>query len=150
VYVDKTNAKVQRPAGGAAAGRSVKMGHRNGPRRQSIIRPCCFPIGTNPPDGLSWSLSWAVSSWGSGGSGEGWERKPSPISSANMMEYRGTEYAVVEGIGRHMWKWTAWVGGAVVSGQAHTKQAAVVSAEKAIDRSLAIKRVRHVPPERSD
>jgi hypothetical protein len=67
-----------------------------------------------------------------------------------MMEYRGTEYAVVEGIGRHMWKWTAWVGGAVVSGQAHTKQAAVVSVEKVIDRSLAIKKVRLVPPEQSD
>jgi hypothetical protein len=49
-----------------------------------------------------------------------------------------------------MWKWTAWVGGAVVSGQAHTKQAAVVSVEKVIDRSLAIKKVRLVPPEQSD
>jgi hypothetical protein len=66
------------------------------------------------------------------------------------MEHRGVEYAVVEGIGKHMWKWTAWVGGAVVSGQAHTKQAAVVSVEKAIDRSLAVKKVRLVPPERSD
>jgi hypothetical protein len=44
----------------------------------------------------------------------------------------------------------AWVGGAVVSGQAHTKQAAVVSAEKAIDRALAIQKIRLVPPERSD
>jgi hypothetical protein len=41
-----------------------------------------------------------------------------------------------------MWKWTAWVGGAVVSGQAHTKRAAVVSAEKAINQSLAYKKVR--------
>jgi len=47
-----------------------------------------------------------------------------------------------------MWKWTAWVGGAVVSGQAHTKQAAVVSVKKAIDRSL--EKVRLVPPEQSD
>jgi hypothetical protein len=66
------------------------------------------------------------------------------------MEHRGVEYAIVQGIGKHMWKWTAWVGGAVVSGQAHTKQAAVGSAEKAIDRFLAIKKVRLVPPERSD
>jgi hypothetical protein len=56
-----------------------------------------------------------------------------------MMEYRGLEYAIVEGIGRHMWKWTTWAGGAVVTGQAHIKQAAVVAAEKAIDRALAIK-----------
>jgi hypothetical protein len=33
---------------------------------------------------------------------------------------------------------------------AHTKQAAVVSAEKAIDRSLAIQKIRLIPPERSD
>ena len=58
------------------------------------------------------------------------------------MEHRGVEYGIVQGVGKHMWKWTAWVGGAVVSGQAHTKQAAVVSAEKAINRSLAIKKVR--------
>jgi hypothetical protein len=57
-----------------------------------------------------------------------------------MMEYRGTEYAVVEGIGRHMWKWSAFVGGAVLTGQAHSKQTAMVSAEKAIDRPSPFKR----------
>jgi hypothetical protein len=67
-----------------------------------------------------------------------------------MMEYRGTEYAVVEGIGRHMWKWSAFVGGAVLTSQAHSKQTAMVSAEKAIDRALAIQKIRLVPPERSD
>jgi hypothetical protein len=66
------------------------------------------------------------------------------------MDYRGIEYAVIEGIGRHMWKWSAFVGGAVMTGQAHNKQAAMVAAEKAIDRALAIKKVRLVPPERSD
>jgi hypothetical protein len=66
------------------------------------------------------------------------------------MEYRGVEYAIVQGIGKHMWKWSTWIGGAVVSGQAHTAQAAVVSAQKAIDRSLTIKKVRLLPPERSD
>jgi hypothetical protein len=58
------------------------------------------------------------------------------------MEHRGVEYGIVRGVGKHMWKWTAWVGGAVVSGQAHTKRAAVVSAEKAINQSLAYKKVR--------
>jgi hypothetical protein len=71
------------------------------------------------------------------------------ISSANM-EYRGTEYAVVEGIGRYLWKWSAFVGGAIVTGQAHSKQAAIVAAEKAIDRALAVQKVRLVRPERSD
>jgi hypothetical protein len=56
----------------------------------------------------------------------------------------------VEGIGHHMWKWSAWAGGAVVTGQAHSKQAAAGAAEKAIDRALAIKKVRLVPPDRSD
>ena len=77
------------------------------------------------------------------------ERNP-PATSSSDMEYRGIEYAIVEGIGRHMWKWSAFVGGAVMTGQAHSKQAAMVSAEKAIDRALAIKKIRLVPPERSD
>jgi hypothetical protein len=67
------------------------------------------------------------------------------------VEYRGIEYAVVEGIGGHMWKWSAWTGGAVLTGQAHNKQTAMVAAEKAIDRALAVKKkVRLVPPERSE
>ena len=67
------------------------------------------------------------------------------------MEYRGIEYAIVEGVGtRRMWKWSAFVGGEIMTGQAHSKQAAMVSAEKAIDRALAIQKIRLVPPERSD
>jgi len=42
---------------------------------------------------------------------------------------------VVEGIRQPMWKWSASAGGAVVTGQAHSKQAAMVAAEKAIDRA---------------
>jgi hypothetical protein len=41
------------------------------------------------------------------------------------------------------------VGGAIVTGQAHSKQAAVVAAEKAIDRALAVQKVRLVWPVRS-
>jgi hypothetical protein len=68
-----------------------------------------------------------------------------------MMEYRGIEYAIVEGVGtRRMWKWSAFVGGEVTTGQAHSKQTAMVSAEKAIDRALAIEKIRLVPPERSE
>jgi hypothetical protein len=62
------------------------------------------------------------------------------------MEYRGTENAVVEGIGRNIWKWSAFVGGAIVTGQAHSKQAAIAAAEKAIDRALAVQKVRLVWP----
>jgi hypothetical protein len=66
------------------------------------------------------------------------------------MRYREIEYGIVEGIGTHMWKWSAFVGGTVVTGQAHSKQAAMASAEKAIDRALALKKIRLVPPEPSD
>ena len=62
------------------------------------------------------------------------------------MEYREVEYTVVQGIGRHLWKWSASVADVVITGQAHSKSAAVVEAEKAIDRALALKKVRSVPP----
>jgi hypothetical protein len=66
------------------------------------------------------------------------------------MKYRGIEYGIVEGAGGHMWGWSTLIGGAVKTGRAHSKQAATVAAEKAIDRALALKKVRLVPPERSD
>jgi hypothetical protein len=40
-----------------------------------------------------------------------------------MMEYRDIEYAVVQGIGRHLWKWSASVADVVITGQAHSKWA---------------------------
>jgi hypothetical protein len=46
------------------------------------------------------------------------------------MEYRGIEYAIVEGIGGHLWKWSASAGVTVVTDRAHSKQAAMVSAER--------------------
>jgi hypothetical protein len=49
-----------------------------------------------------------------------------------------------------MWRWSTLIGGAVKAGQAHSKQAAMAAAEKAIDRALAIQKIRLVPPERSD
>ena len=64
-----------------------------------------------------------------------------------MMEYRDIEYAVVQGIERGVWKWSASVAGVVIMGQQPTKSAAVAAAENAIDRALAQKKVRLVPPE---
>jgi hypothetical protein len=49
-----------------------------------------------------------------------------------------------------MWRWPTLIGGAVKTGQAHSKKAAIAAAEKATDRALALKKVRLVPPERSD
>jgi hypothetical protein len=64
-----------------------------------------------------------------------------------MMKYRDIEYSVVQGIERGVWKWRASVAGVVITGQAAIKPEAVIAAEKAIDRALASKKVRLVPPE---
>jgi hypothetical protein len=63
------------------------------------------------------------------------------------MKYRDIEYSVVQGIERGVWKWTASVADVVVVGQAATKAEAVREAERAIDRALALKKVRLVPPD---
>jgi hypothetical protein len=64
-----------------------------------------------------------------------------------MMEYRGTEYTVVQGIEGGVWKWSASVAGVVLIGQAETRSGAVAAAEKAIDRALAPKKLRLDPPD---
>jgi hypothetical protein len=67
-----------------------------------------------------------------------------------MMEYRNIEYAVVQGIERGVWKWSASVAGVVVTGREPSKSAAVAAAENAIDRALVQKKVRLVPPLQPD
>jgi hypothetical protein len=62
------------------------------------------------------------------------------------MEYRGNKYNVVQSIQRGIWKWTVSVADVVVMGQASSRPEAVAAAEKAIDRALAPKKVRFVPP----
>jgi hypothetical protein len=66
------------------------------------------------------------------------------------IEYRQIEYELAQGVGGHLWKWSACVAGEVVKGRAHTKAAAAAAAQKAIDRALTVKKVRLVPPQRSD
>jgi hypothetical protein len=61
------------------------------------------------------------------------------------IEYRHTEYALVQGIGGHLWKWSASVAGVAIAGQAHTKAAAVAAAEKAIDRARGKGAARSAP-----
>jgi len=56
------------------------------------------------------------------------------------IEYRQIECALVQGIGQHTWKWSASVAGVVITGQEQTKAAAIATAEKAIDRALAVKK----------
>ena len=67
-----------------------------------------------------------------------------------MMKYRDIEYTVVQGVERGVWKWTASVGGVVIRGHAAIKSEAVTGAEKAIDRALAAKKVRLIPPEENN
>jgi hypothetical protein len=67
-----------------------------------------------------------------------------------MMKYRNVEYTVLQGIERGVWKWSASVEGVVLMGHAAIKSQAVTAAEKAIDRALAAKKVRLVPPEDND
>jgi hypothetical protein len=52
------------------------------------------------------------------------------------MEYRGIEYTVVQGIRRGVWKWSASLEGMIVIGNEQTRPAAMIAAEKAIDRVL--------------
>ena len=52
------------------------------------------------------------------------------------MLYRGIEYSVVQGIGRHHWKWPATVSGTKISGQGSTRDEAIGDAEKAIERAI--------------
>jgi hypothetical protein len=62
------------------------------------------------------------------------------------MRYRDIEYTVVQGIGRHLWKWSVSLDPKPAKGQAATKSEAAAEAERAIDRALAPKRLKLVPP----
>jgi hypothetical protein len=52
-----------------------------------------------------------------------------------MMRHRDIEYSLVQGLGRHLWKWSATVADVVITGQAATKSEAVAEAERATGRS---------------
>ena len=62
------------------------------------------------------------------------------------MKYRQVDYTVVQGIGRTIWIWGFAVGGKPFTGKAPNKAEAVAAAERAIDRALAPKKLRLVPP----
>jgi hypothetical protein len=58
------------------------------------------------------------------------------LAFERMMQYRGIEYAVIEGVERGVWKWSASVAGVLIVGHEPSKSAAVAAAEKAIDRAF--------------
>jgi hypothetical protein len=62
------------------------------------------------------------------------------------MRYRNTEFSVVQGIGRQLWKWSvSFDSNHSATGQAATKPEAAAEAERAIDRTLAVKKLLVVP-----
>ena len=63
------------------------------------------------------------------------------------MIYREVDYAVVQGIGRQIWKWAFVLERKVSKGQAGTKAEAVREAERAIDKALTPKKLKLVRPE---
>jgi hypothetical protein len=73
--------------------------------------------------------------------------KQAPHPVAIGMKHRGVEYTVVQGIGQHIWKWSVSLDASPpTNGQAATKAQAVSEAERAINRALAPKKLRLVPP----
>jgi hypothetical protein len=69
----------------------------------------------------------------------------------NRMEYRGVEYSVVQSVERGKWTWSLSLDtntdtDTKQSDQANNKLAAVIAAERAIDRALDFKKRRLVPP----
>jgi hypothetical protein len=67
------------------------------------------------------------------------------ILVSTSMEHRGVEYALIQGLGRQVWKWSVSLDGdRSATGQAATKAEAAAQAERAIDRALALKKLRLV------
>jgi hypothetical protein len=65
-----------------------------------------------------------------------------------MPAYRDIEYTVVHGLGRNVWKWSVNLDKHPPTvGQTMTRAEAISRAERAIDRALAVKKVRIEPPE---
>ena len=63
------------------------------------------------------------------------------------MEYRGKQYTIVQGIGPDSWKWTVHLDEKTVkSGRATSRAAAVNSLVWLIDKALASKKVKPIPP----
>jgi hypothetical protein len=67
----------------------------------------------------------------------------------NHMIYRDVEYSIVQGVERGKWMWSLSLDTNLkTSGQANNRPAAVVAAERAIDRALDPRKQRLVPPRR--
>ena len=63
------------------------------------------------------------------------------------LKYRDVDYSVVQGVGRQLWRWGFESDGKALTGHAATKAEAASEAERAIDRTLALKKLRPIRPE---
>ena len=66
------------------------------------------------------------------------------------MLYRGIEFSVVQGIERHLWKWTATVSETKISGQSRTRDDAIDNAKKTIARAIQKQRFKQDKIEEMD
>jgi hypothetical protein len=65
------------------------------------------------------------------------------------MEYRGKRFTIVQGIGPDSWKWAVYLDEKTVkSGEAKTRSSAQIRAIWAIDKALALQKVKPAPPPR--
>jgi hypothetical protein len=65
----------------------------------------------------------------------------------SWMEYRGKNFTIVQGIGPDSWKWTVHLDEKTVkSGEATSRSTAKTSVVWLIDKALAPKKVKLVPP----
>ena len=64
------------------------------------------------------------------------------------VEYRGKQYSVIQTIGGK-WKWAAEVEGQYRFGMAVNRPAGIKLAERALDKAMAPKKRRLVPPTRA-
>jgi len=109
------------------------------------------PIAKNAPS--RWAAHGAITASLAAAGNAARNRDPrqprDPTGSEVSLKYRGVEYSVVQGIGRHIWKWSvAFDADRSEAGRAATKAEAISEAERAIDRALAPKKTRLVPPPR--
>jgi hypothetical protein len=74
--------------------------------------------------------------------------RPYRFGQGARMEYRGKHYSVVQSLRHHTWKWSVDVNGRVKSGKALSREVGIQLAERVIDRALATKKNRRVPPVR--
>jgi hypothetical protein len=63
------------------------------------------------------------------------------------MEYRGKRFTIVQGVGPNSWKWTVHLDEKTVkSGEAASRSAAKNSVVWLIDKALAPKKLKPIPP----